>query len=130
MTSLTEELARINALRDEADVKEWTYAARQNSWDYVVAEAGNENIEICQPFHDGYSNLEITQFISAAPDAVALANKLHALLVQAEGALRRHHAEQSHGKPEYFIRHTHLNDLRIDTESALTAIRDAGIGGA
>jgi len=50
----------------------WDLTTRRGSWDWVVFQAANPNIEICQPFHDGTEDNELgeanARLIAAAPD--------------------------------------------------------------
>ena len=64
------------------------------------------------------------EFAKSAPDAVALANKLHALLVQAEGVLADNICYLMPHKPQG-QNHTYVCEK---TRRTLTAIRNAGIG--
>lgn len=53
----------------------WDLTTRRGSWDWVVFQAANPNIEICQPFHDGTEDNELgeanARLIAAAPDLLA-----------------------------------------------------------
>lgn len=100
MTSLTPEqladaVAKIADLAKCNDLGYWSYAARQNTWDYVVCSARDENMEICQPFHDGNTNLPITKFIATAPLMAQVIRQLwaereanRAVIEQARDALK------------------------------------------
>ena len=88
MTNLTEELARLNALDAKRTQGEWRLNDQRDSgWMenavYVATTKGN----IIRVYKDFGNEIDEAAFIAAAPDAIALANKLHGLLVQAEAAL-------------------------------------------
>lgn len=53
----------------------WSITTRQGSWDWVVFQQADPNIEICQPFHDDTEENETgeanARLISAAPELYA-----------------------------------------------------------
>jgi len=89
MTTLTQQLARLNALNEKR-----TRGEIDPEW-YVVNDPEDEGHQVLAVGADvsywiaDCPSLEDADFIAAAPEAVALANKLHELLIEAEGALAK-----------------------------------------
>lgn len=113
MTNLTEELQRLNELdakRTQGEVKPEWYADGEEI--YVIGDEVNYALAV----FEGLSK-DDAAFIAAAPDAIALANKLHGLLVQAEAALA------------YVPGDWGASDIaRAKAAETLTALHAAGIG--
>lgn len=123
--NLTQELARLNELdakrtqgkwRCELDGTDFALIDTSNQLLAVVLRKINEIAELGTLRH---GNSADGNFIAAAPQAIALANKLHALLAQAEGAL---------ATCRLFAGCEREYDAQL-VEEAIEALRDAGIGG-
>lgn len=70
----------------------WATTTRQGSWDWVVYQVTDPNIEICQPFHDDTEENEIgeanARLIAAAPDMLAALREIAAEAGVTTGEMR------------------------------------------
>jgi hypothetical protein len=95
----------------------WDTTTRQGSWDWVVYQKADPNIEICQMFHDGTDLNEMgeanARLIAAAPDllealidcseALALARDKLGMCGEGDGKDRKADAEDTIGSLSAFI---------------------------
>ena len=70
----------------------WAATTRQGSWDWVVFQATNPNMEICQMFHDGTDENETgaanARLIAAAPETAAERDRLREINAELLAALK------------------------------------------
>lgn len=79
----------------------------------------------------------LLDFIAAAPDAITLANQLHALLVEAEGALKWYASKEAYQWTDKYHKEAGIIESRMAVAfdggalacKSLTKLHAAGIGG-